>query len=47
MPRTSVKGQVLADLVVEFTETPVKEKEEEQKMDGKSVGAISVQKPLF
>ena len=29
MPRTSVKGQVLADLVVEFIETPVEEKEEE------------------
>ena len=25
MPRTSVKGQVLADLVVEFVETPLKE----------------------
>ena len=29
MPRTSVKGQVLADLVVEFIETPVEKKEEE------------------
>ena len=47
MPYTSVKGQVLADLVAEFTETSVEEKEEEQNMDGKSVEAISVQKPLF
>ena len=45
MPRTSVKGQVLADLVVEFTETPVEKKEGEQNMDGKSVRAISIQKP--
>ena len=29
MPRTSVKGQVLADLVAEFTETLGEEKEEE------------------
>ena len=47
MPCTSVKGQVLANLVAEFTETPVEEKEEEQNMDEKLVGAISVQKPLF
>ena len=47
MLRTSVKSQVLADLVAEFTETSVEEKEEEQNMDGKSVEAISVQKPLF
>ena len=42
MPRTSVKGQVLADLVAEFTETPAEERVEEQNMDGKSVGVISV-----
>ena len=47
MPRTFVKSQVLADLVAEFTETLVEEKEEEQNMDGKSVGTISVQKSLF
>ena len=29
MPRTSVKGQVLADLVVEFTEAPIEESGEE------------------
>ena len=38
MPRTSVKGQVLADLVAEFTT---------QNMDGKSVGTISLQEPSF
>ena len=29
IPRTSVKGQVLADLVAEFTETLVEERVEE------------------
>ena len=46
MPRTSVKGQVLADLVAEFAETPPEDKKEEQNMDGKSVGTISVQESL-
>ena len=46
MPHTFVKGQVLVDLVAEFTKTPLEEKVEEQNMDGKSVGAISVQEPL-
>jgi len=43
MPRTSVKNQVLTDLVAKFTETPLKERLEEWNMDGKYVGAISVQ----
>ena len=47
MSRTSVKCQVLVDLVAEFTKTLEEEKEEEQNMDEKSVGAISIQKPLF
>ena len=46
MPRTSVKGQVLADLVAEFIETPLEERVEEQNMDRKSVGAIFIQEPL-
>ena len=46
MPHTSVKGQVLTDLVVEFAETPLEERVEKQNMDGKSVGAISLQEPL-
>ena len=46
MPRTSVKGQVLADLVAEFAETPFEENVEKQSMDGKSVGVVSLQKPL-
>ena len=46
MPRTSVKGQVLADLVAEFTETLVEDKSNEHCMDEKSVGQIVVQEPL-
>ena len=46
MPRTSVKGQVLADLVAEFTETLVEDKANEHCMDEKSVGQIAVQEPL-
>ena len=43
MPRTSVKGQVLADLVVEFAEPSLEEVVETQDMDEKSVGTISLQ----
>ena len=46
MPRISVKGQVLVDPVVEFAETPSEDELEEQNMDGKSVGIISLQEPL-
>ena len=43
MPRTSVKGQVLVDLVAEFAEPFVEAVAEEENMDGKSVGTISAQ----
>ena len=46
MPRTSVKGQVLVDLVVEFTKFPYKKEEETQHMDGKLVGTITLQETL-
>ena len=46
MLRTSVKGQVLDDLVAKFAETPLEERVEKQNMDGKSVGEISFQDPL-
>ena len=46
MPCTFVKGQVLADLVVEFAESPLEVETENQNMDGKSVGMISQQDPL-
>ena len=41
MPCTSIKGQVLADLVAEFTEPLVEELEPAKNMDGKLVGTIS------
>ena len=45
MPRTSIEGQVLADLVAEFTEPPLEELKLAENMDGKSVGMISQQDP--
>ena len=41
MPRTSIKGQVLADLVAEFTKPPIEELESAGNMDEKLVGTIS------
>ena len=41
MPRTSIKGQVLADLVTEFTEPLIEELESAKNMDEKLVGMIS------
>ena len=46
MPRTSVKGQVLVDLIAEFTEALVENESNEHCMDEKSVGQIAVQEPL-
>ena len=46
MPCTSIKGQVLADLVAEFAESPFEKEVETQHMDGKSVGTITLQEPL-
>ena len=43
MPRTSIKGQVLADLVARFAECPEEMNVEEHGMDEKSVGVISIQ----
>ena len=45
MPRTSVKGQVLTDLVAEFAEPSLEEVAETQDMDEKSVSTISLQGP--
>ena len=47
MPRTSVKGQVLADLVAKFAESLVEEEVEKQGMNGKLVGMVSSREPLF
>ena len=41
MSRTSIKGQVFAELVVEFTEPPMEELESAENMDEKLVGTIS------
>ena len=46
MSRTSANGQVLADLVAEFAESPLEIKVEKRGMDGKSVDMISLQDPL-
>ena len=43
MPRTSIKGQVLADLIAEFAEPPVEAIAKVENMDGKSVSTISAQ----
>ena len=45
MHRTSIKGQVLADLVAEFVEPPVEIVTEQHNVDGKSVGVISTPGP--
>ena len=46
MPRTSINGQVFANLVIEFAETPLEDRAQKQNMDEKSVSAISLQEPL-
>ena len=45
MPRTSVKGQVLTDLVVEFAKCPEEIDVKRHGMDEKLVGLISMQDP--
>jgi len=45
IPRTSIKGQVLADFMAKFTESPMGENREEQCINGKSVGVVSLQRP--
>ena len=42
MLRTSVKGQVLANLVAKFTEPPLEEVAATKSMDEESVGTISL-----
>ena len=45
MPRTSIKGQVLANLVAEFAEPPIETPIEQHDREGKPVGMASVPKP--
>ena len=47
MPRTSVNGLVLMGLIARFAEFPLEKEAENQGMDEKSVGIISLQKLLF
>ena len=42
MSRTSIKGQVLADLVVKFAKPSLEESSERSSMDGKLVGMVSL-----
>ena len=46
MPRTSIKGQVLANLVAEFAECPEEMDGENHKMGERSIGVVSVQCPM-
>ena len=46
MPCTSVKGQVLVDLVAEFAESPLEVEAAKQNIDEKSIGMISQQDPI-
>ena len=46
MPRTSIKGQVLTDLVAEFAECPEEMDVENHNVGERSVGVISVQCPM-
>ena len=43
--RTSIKGQVLADLMAEFVEPPVETLTELCGMEGKPIGVVSASKP--
>ena len=45
-PRTSIKGQILADLVAKFAEGPTENESNELHIDEKSVGLVTVQEPL-
>ena len=46
MSRTSIKGQVFADLVAELAEGPAENESEEHRMGEKSVGLVTAQEPL-
>ena len=47
MPRTSIKGEVLTDLVAEFTKSPMEEDKEKKGMDEKLVDVVYLQEPSF
>ena len=43
MPRTSIKGQVLTDLVAEFAESPEEVEMGDESVEGRLVGVASIQ----
>ena len=45
MPRTSIKGQFLTDLVAEFTESLLEMEDEEQNSGGRQVKVVSLLEP--
>ena len=45
MPRTSIKGQILANLVAEFTESLLETEDEEQNSGGRQVKVVSLLEP--
>ena len=45
MPRTSMKGQVLADLMAKFAEPSLEEEVGAQGVDEKYFGTVSLQRP--
>ena len=45
MLRTSIKGQVLEDLMAEFAKPPIETPSEQHGREGKPVGLASVSKP--
>ena len=45
MPQTSIKGQVLAELVAKFAEPPIETPTEQHGREGKPVGMASAPKP--
>ena len=45
MPRTLMKGQVLTDLVFEFTEYPTRIEVEGHRLEGQQVSVISLKMP--
>ena len=47
MLHTSIKGQVLADLVAEFTEPSFEECSEKPSINRKSIGMVSLQESLL
>ena len=46
MPRTSIEGQVLADLVAKFAECLEEMEGENQKLGERSIGMVSIQCPM-